>query len=154
MNFGIWEVGTERPLNGVNRWQKPEEKKNFFAAEILHHSWSKNVQIWDHFFLVTFDLLIIFFYAWLLNFYLIWKCVLYTIPWVGLSPISWNFKYYFIFCCPLTPPPFVPHCSVLCIWKCRQVSRLMAAIVRLAVKLGTGEKDKLCGGINWVGGDN
>ena len=76
LNCGLWEVGTKRRLNGVNKWRGKKSVKNFFCcgnftpimSNFFSNLWtllyitfpqgfwkSKNFgQIWDHFVPILF----------------------------------------------------------------------------------------------------
>ena len=51
-DFGLWEVGAKRRLNGVNKWKKTV--KNLFCRGNISTFMSKNFKIWDHFFPLLF----------------------------------------------------------------------------------------------------
>ena len=41
LDIDLWEVGTKRRLNGVNKWRKKIVKKTYFDAAIWHPLWAK-----------------------------------------------------------------------------------------------------------------
>ena len=53
LDIGLWEVEAKRSFNGVNKWSKKAVKDLFCCGNFLPFL-RKNVQIWDHFFLLLF----------------------------------------------------------------------------------------------------